>query len=140
MRLHRQRRRERRTVSYSVCARGGVWSGLLALLLTAGCGSMERDRPPIARLHQLAQGEPTSVSVQGKVLRVSPLLSGTAYEIEDDSGTIWVHSQGPPAFVPGEIIQLQGQLWRREIAVEGRDFGETYIDVETAEPQGEAAP
>lgn len=120
-------------------ARGKLGAIALSLLLAVGCASMPRHRS-IADLEQLATTQPQRVSLEGQVRRVSPLLSGVAYQLQDESGTIWVHSRQPMTLAPGDRVQLQGQLWQRDIAVKGSDFGEVYIEAESIEPLLETQP
>jgi len=90
---------------------------------------LDRDRPrPLARLTQLAQaGQAKTVYVKGEVLRLSPLLDGMAYEIEDETGRMWIQTQRRDVTL-GETVHIQGKLRRRVASIEGEDFGEAYVE------------
>jgi hypothetical protein len=45
----------------------------------------------IAELAPKSEG--SSVVVQGKVLSIAPMVKHTAYEVQDESGVIWVFTQ-----------------------------------------------
>ena len=90
---------------------------------------LDRDRPrPLARLARLAKvDQAKTVHVKGEVLRLSPLLDGMAYEIQDATGRMWIQTQRRDV-MPGEIAYVKGKLRRRTASIEGEDFGEAYVE------------
>ena len=89
----------------------------------------DRDRPrPLARVARFAKtGKAKKVYVEGEVLRLSPLLNGMAYEIQDATGRIWVQTQRQDVIL-GETVHVQGKLHRRDASVGGQDFSEAYLE------------
>ena len=87
------------------------------------------DRPrPLARVTRYAKaGKAKKVYVEGEVLRLSPLLTGMAYEIQDATGRIWIQTQRQNVSL-GETVHVQGKLHRRDASVEGEDFSEAYLE------------
>lgn len=98
-------------------------------LWMADLNPLARDRPhPLAQVNQWAKaGKSQKVYVKGEVLRLSPLLNGLAYEIEDETGRIWIQTQRRDVSL-GETVHIQGQLRRRDVSVAGQDFGEAYLE------------
>ena len=89
----------------------------------------DRDRPrPLARVTRFAKaGKAKKIYVEGEVLRLSPLLDGMAYEIQDSTGKIWIQTPRQDVSL-GEIVHVQGLLHQREASVGGQDFGEAYLE------------
>lgn len=89
----------------------------------------DRDRPrPLARVTRFAKaGRAKKVYVEGEVLRLSPLLDGMAYEIQDSTGKIWIQTSRRDVSL-GETLHVQGLLRQREASVSGQDFGEAYLE------------
>lgn len=84
------------------------WVVLLLLVGVMGCGgtalsNMEPSKPiempgvdntvSVNRLKQVPQG--AMVQLRGKVIHQAPLVGSTAYELQDDTGTVWVVSRSP---------------------------------------------
>lgn len=70
----------------------------------------------------------TTVRVQGKITALAPLAGGLrAYELRDDTGSIWVVTQQkvPPV---GSSIGVQGTVRIEQIKIEGRDQSSVYIE------------
>ena len=68
----------------------------------------------------------TQVQVEGTVANVAPFLDSGAYELTDESGSIWVVTQqNLPSL--GEKVLIEGQLKYRSIPVEEQELGEHYI-------------
>ena len=130
------------------------FSSLLFIVsLLVGCSGMGEPRSPllqlnmpkpIARLiHKVTSIEeihthsaPSShpVYLRGRVQQRIPLLNGWIYQLEDDTGSIWVTTQisAPPV---GEEILIKGLTHYEPIPVAGEDWGEHYFEEQEQIPQ-----
>lgn len=64
--------------------------------------------------------------VSGEVTRVAPFLDGGAYQLRDDSGTVWVVTATDlPA--AGTRVTVEGTVVRARLARGDRDWGEIYL-------------
>jgi len=72
------------------------------------------------------QNASATVHLLGEVVTKAPFLGSGAYQIKDDTGTIWViTSQTLPEV--GDGILLKGQLQYQSIPIGGQELGEVYI-------------
>jgi RecJ-like exonuclease len=66
----------------------------------------------------------SSVAISGEVISIAPLVGQSAYEVKDDSGTIWivtkdtVPAQGTRVQVHGIVRTLQGDTYLQQQAIE----------------------
>jgi uncharacterized protein YdeI (BOF family) len=70
----------------------------------------------------------TSVRLQGKITTLAPLAGGLrAYELRDETGSIWVVTQQrvPPV---GASIAVQGTIRLEKIVIDGRDQSSVYLE------------
>jgi hypothetical protein len=67
------------------------------------------------------------VSLEGRVRQHLPLLEQSLYELEDDTGTIWVVSADSPPPV-GESLTIRAVIRYESILVAGQDMGESYAE------------
>ncbi len=79
----------------------------------------------IDRIHADHQGQ--SVRLVGTVTQRAMFLQGGAYQLQDESGSIWVLTQQPVPEV-GDRLSIQGEITYDAIAVQGQELGEVYID------------
>lgn len=79
---------------------------------------------PIVNLPPQAQVE--TVYLRGRVTNIAPFLEGGAYQIQDETGSIWVITSEtlPPK---GNEVILEGQLQFESIPLAGQDMGELYV-------------
>ncbi|MCG8362759.1 MAG: hypothetical protein MJA27_05405 [Pseudanabaenales cyanobacterium] len=82
---------------------------------------------PIEEIH--AQSAPLDhpVYLRGQVQQSIPLLNGRIYQLQDDTGSIWVVTQTSAPIV-GEEILIKGLTHYEPILVAGEDLGEHYIE------------
>lgn len=66
------------------------------------------------------------VQIEGKVIKIVPLVGSFAYQIEDNTGKIWVITQNQPPQLNQEII-VDGILQYQDITIGQEDFGDFYI-------------
>ncbi|MBE9028565.1 hypothetical protein IQ266_02185 [filamentous cyanobacterium LEGE 11480] len=102
---------------------------LTALLLTLGLSAC-RDNPaqvfspldpssPIKIAVAAQQAEGVKVVVEGKVVAIAPLVKQSVYELQDDSGVIWVLTDSQPP-TQKTTIKIHGIIRSSN--------GERYID------------
>ncbi|MFE4106426.1 hypothetical protein [Almyronema epifaneia] len=67
------------------------------------------------------------IYLQGKVQQQVPLLDGWVYQLQDETGLIWIVTQtNQPAL--GDEILIKGQVRQENIRVVNEDLGERYIE------------
>ena len=86
------------------------------------------DNFPLIQINELQQQRNSSATVylQGKVGNQAPFLGSGAYQLQDNSGTIWVITNNnlPPL---GEEILIEGQIKYQSISIEGQELGDLYV-------------
>lgn len=117
------------------------WIGITLLF---SCGGVACQSNPIASLtpvnNLVAQGHTTNISqilqtkprntivtLRGKVQAIAPLVSSSAYQLQDATGSIWVLTNNPKALKVGDIILMKGETRYEVILIAGQDQGEIYI-------------
>ncbi|NJL82367.1 MAG: hypothetical protein HC890_04305 [Chloroflexaceae bacterium] len=88
-----------------------VWAGQAAI--------------PIADLAALTNpAEP--VQLAGTVGDRAPFLGSGAYQLQDETGSLWVVSSTKALPEPGERLVIEAQIKYAKITVENQDFSELY--------------
>lgn len=110
--------------------------GWLLLLPVAGCGrpaiSELGASPPVSAIairDVQAAGKDTIVTLKGTVGDQAPLLGGTAYELQDATGKIWVLTK-EKAPEKGQETFVKGILRYKSIPIAGKDRGSVYVEQE----------
>lgn len=110
--------------------------GWLLLLAIAGCGRPAISElgvsPPVSAIairSIQAAGKDTIVTLKGTVGNRAPLLGGTAYELQDATGKIWVLTKGK-APGKGQETVVKGTLRYKSIPIAGKDQGSMYVEQE----------
>ncbi|MEO0834694.1 MAG: hypothetical protein AAFY16_01640 [Cyanobacteria bacterium J06642_3] len=67
-----------------------------------------------------------TVSLTGKVVQVAPFVENAAYQIEDDTGKIWVVTT-KAAPQPGAKIQIKGKIQYQSLPFAEQELGELYL-------------
>jgi uncharacterized protein YdeI (BOF family) len=100
---------------------------VLALLIDlSSCGGVAvEDVTKIAAIQR--QNTDAVVFLSGKVTTRAPLLGQQAYEIQDETGTIWVLTKAN-APAPGMTVQVRGKVRYESIVLAGKDQGSVYIE------------
>ena len=82
----------------------------------------------VTRISDLPQTQNANATVHllGEVVTKAPFLGSGAYQIKDNTGTIWVITNQTLPEV-GDGILLKGQLQYQSIPVGGQELGEVYI-------------
>lgn len=67
-----------------------------------------------------------TVYVRGKVIHRSPFLGSAAYQLEDETGSLWVFSDNP---LPpqGTEVFIKGKIKQETLPIEERELGEFYL-------------
>ncbi|MDJ1175148.1 hypothetical protein [Roseofilum capinflatum] len=123
----------------SLCSSQGLGGArLISLVLMAslwGC-NLESPSPfefslpsnSITPIESLSPTASETVYVQGRVVKVIPLLNRYAYQLEDDTGIVVVLTTGEvqePAI--GDSVKVRGQLRHQSIPIQGQELGEVYV-------------
>lgn len=111
---------------------------MLIYLPVVGCGSRATPEPgnvvapvpttPIASL-QNPSTKNAKIHVKGTVRAIVPILEGTVYELQDDSGKVWVltRQQVPKA---GAEVVVKGKVLYKPILINGKEQGSIYLEQE----------
>ncbi|MGB7087296.1 MAG: hypothetical protein WBD47_17190 [Phormidesmis sp.] len=81
-----------------------------------------------------------TVTISGRVIRREPILAGWLYQIEDDTGELWVLSNQSNSAVEPEADQIaivEGIVRYEPIVVEEIDASELYLEAQTYETQAD---
>lgn len=99
------------------------------LLLTglAGCRMVSTVRQ--VQEHPQRNWLTSTVYLQGTVGDQAPLLEAQLYELQDNTGKIWVLSRAAPR-QPGEQIFIKGKVRYQAIEIAGQNLGDVYIEEE----------
>ena len=129
-----------KTLQYAFIVYGAA-IGLLGCSLPSQWG-IALSNSPINAITKIGQANTQkTIQIQGKVITTAPLIDQGAYQLSDETGTIWVlTNQTLPD--KGEEIIVRGQLQYQSIPVGRQDLGEFYLvelnqsptNVETASP------
>jgi hypothetical protein len=80
---------------------------------------------PIRNLQQ-QHGQANAVYLKGKVSDRAPFLGSGAYQLQDETGTVWViTNKALPS--PGEEIAIQGEVQYQSMAIGSQKLQELYI-------------
>ncbi|XHU95847.1 MAG: DNA-binding protein [cyanobacterium endosymbiont of Rhopalodia gibba] len=84
---------------------------------------------------ELSQTQEAFYYIKGTVVDHAPFMDNGSYKLQDDTGTVWVLTNGtlPKA---GDSITIKGRVEYQPISIGGQDLGELYIlEVEQLELQ-----
>lgn len=118
----------------------GLRAGLVALV-GIGCGSCDRLAQTgipvpalpfplfVSRVENLQNPASAgrTVYLRGQVGDRVPLLTGEVYQLQDETGTIWVVSNDT-MLQQGEEVLIRGTVRYENIPLAGQEFGEAYIE------------
>ncbi len=104
------------------------------LLGLSGCGKLQisnlRLLPNLTSISEIkAKQEPATVSLQGKVINVVPLIQQQVYQLQDSTGTIWVLTDRSNLRVKDQV-SVEGKTRYQSISIGGKDVGEVYVEEE----------
>ncbi len=132
--------------------------GLLFLLLGGilGCNrinSLGLAQTPVTPINQLSQYQQPDqdtqtedgIYLQGTVVDSAPFMDNGSYQLQDETGTVWVLTNGTLP-KPGDAITIKGQVEYQSISIGDQDLGELYIveveqlDTQPQPPNQQAQP
>ncbi|MGK7938940.1 MAG: DNA-binding protein [Crocosphaera sp.] len=107
-----------------------VVGGLIGCAPMSYLGLAQPSTTPIDELStQTATTTPSEddlIRLEGKVVDRAPFLDSGSYQLQDETGTVWVLTNGPLPQT-GERVQITGKVTYQSIPVGGQDMGELYI-------------
>ena len=67
-----------------------------------------------------------TIYVRGKVIHRSPFLGNAAYQLQDDTGSLWVFTSKP---LPnqGEEVFIQGKIQHESLPIPEQELGGLYL-------------
>ena len=68
----------------------------------------------------------TTIKVKGTIKKIIPLLGRKAYEISDQTGSVWVITEQKIPAV-GEVVSIEGILKYQDILIDGENLKEFYL-------------
>ena len=81
---------------------------------------------PISEIREDSDNPQKVVKIKGKISKIVPLVASFAYQVEDNTGKIWVVTKNQPPQVNQEIV-VQGILQYQDITIGEEDFGDFYV-------------
>ncbi|GAB4376077.1 MAG: hypothetical protein Kow00121_22620 [Elainellaceae cyanobacterium] len=73
-----------------------------------------------------------TVQLQGTVVDRAPLINALLYQLQDETGTIWILTT-EPGLEAGAYIWMQGDVQFESIPIAGRELGDVYIQEQQRE-------
>lgn len=113
----------------------GGWRSLAIAIAASGLfacggapGTVEVTAIAIARQQSTTASEdaPATAILEGTVEQRLPLLNGAVYRLKDDSGSLWIRTEGDDPLTVGDRLQVQVELRYQAVPVGDRDWGEPY--------------
>jgi hypothetical protein len=74
------------------------------------------------------KNQDTTIYIQGRVEKTAPLIKKKAYQISDSTGKIWVITNQRNLGI-GEQVILKGDVRYKSIPLDGKEYGEIYLEV-----------
>jgi hypothetical protein len=66
------------------------------------------------------------VKIDGQVIKIIPLVGSFAYQIQDNTGEIWVVTENEPPQINQKLV-IDGTLQYQDVAIGAKNFGDFYI-------------
>lgn len=76
---------------------------------------------------QAQQANDSTVHLRGRVINQVPLLEGRVYQLQDETGAIWVLTRDT-VLQPGDEVLIRGTVRYQSIPLAGRELGEVYVE------------
>ncbi len=96
---------------------------LLALLLggLAGC------QPPVIKIETIKQKKSGKVVyLTGKVTQQAPFINTAAYQIQDETGSVWVVTEQTPPSIEQKIA-IKGKIQYQSLPFAEQELGDFYV-------------
>lgn len=106
--------------------------GSLSILLLGllGCGQLVQSGVdvPVTKIADIQKNRNaySEVYLKGKVVTIAPFLGSGAYELQDDTGSLWVITKQALPIKKDELL-IKSQVQYQSIPVGGKDLGEVYV-------------
>lgn len=109
----------------------GVWMVSCSPINPTGWA---QDYLDIAKLEEISNQR--TVNIQGIVVNVAPFLEGGAYQVQDQTGKVWVKTDGP---LPkkGTVLSVRAEVAYEPIFIGPEKLGESYL-LQITKPQPES--
>jgi hypothetical protein len=101
-----------------------VVAGLLGCQQLSDFGIRTFLLTPISAIEQKKDG--AKVYLQGSVTHKAPFLGSGAYQLEDNSGSVWIVTTAPLPPIGKEAL-IKGKVQYESLPLADRDWGEFYI-------------
>jgi hypothetical protein len=97
--------------------------GILVMLL----GSLISCQPSLIEIGTIKDKRKGKVVyLTGKVTQVAPFVDNGAYQLQDDTGGVWIVTESNlPSF--GKVISIKGKIQYQSLPLGDRDLGDFYI-------------
>jgi hypothetical protein len=106
----------------------GLFCLILAGLTSCSNFNLATIDPNTTKISDLTpQKSNTTVYIQGKIEKHAPLLKKHVYQLDDNSGKIWVLTNQANLRV-GSRTAIKGQLKYQSIPLAGQELGELYVE------------
>jgi hypothetical protein len=101
-----------------------LWSiGLLAILL----GSLIGCKPSLISIDDVFKKKAgKTVYLTGKVTHLAPFVDLSAYQIEDQTGNVWVVTPETPPQV-GKMVTIKGKIEYQSLPFDQQELGGFYL-------------
>lgn len=106
--------------------------GSLSILLLGvlGCGQLVQSGVdvPVTKISDIQKNRNaySEVYLKGKVVTIAPFLGSGAYELQDDTGSLWVITKQALPTKEDKLL-IKSQVQYQSILVGGKDLGEVYV-------------
>ena len=82
---------------------------------------------PINKIAKTSENnENNTIYITGEVIKVAPLLGNNAYQVQDDTGSIWVISTGNLPSV-GQNIFIKSKIRTQSLSLINQELDELYL-------------
>lgn len=83
--------------------------------------------PPVSNVNELNQKKRGAiVYLKGTVKKYAPFLNSGAYQFQDQTGTIWIRSNGKPPQSGKEVV-IKGKLDYQSVPIASQELGDFYV-------------
>jgi RecJ-like exonuclease len=98
---------------------------ILVLVGISGCGGATTVRRVQENPHRHWFNE--RVRIEGTVVDRAPMIDAVVYQLQDETGEIWVLST-EPSVQTGDRVLVRGTVRFESIPIEEQELGEAYIE------------
>jgi hypothetical protein len=99
--------------------------GILGLTNTINLRGFSSDIRQVSQKQEESEKNKT-ITINGIVKKIVPLVGSIAYQVEDNTGTIWVVSENKPPEIGAKIV-IKGIRQYQSIPIGEEELGEYYV-------------